>query len=41
MDGCDWKWLEILNNGQKQSIVVRNGHQKWPEGVTGGRTWPK
>ena len=32
MDGCDWKWLEILNNGQKQSIVVRNGHQKWPEG---------
>ena len=31
----------MLCNGQKKSGVVRNGHQKWLEGVTGDQKWPK
>ena len=44
MAGCGWKWLEMLCNGQKQSVVTRNGlwkWVKWSEGVTGSQKWPK
>ena len=44
MAGCGWKWLEMLFNGQKQSVVTRNGlwkGVKWSEWVTGSQKWPK
>ena len=41
MAGNVWNWLEMLYTGQKQSGVVRNGHQKWLEGVTGGQKQQK
>ena len=31
--GNEWMWLKMLCNDQKSSLVVIDGHQKWPPQV--------